>query len=86
MDRKDLIETLFNNLRDKTKVHTSREVTTIDVLESKVVLKTKDGAVIEGSVVVGADGVHSCVRSELWRMAREATPGDISEKEVKGTA
>jgi 2-polyprenyl-6-methoxyphenol hydroxylase-like FAD-dependent oxidoreductase len=30
---------------------------------------TDDGELVEGDFVVGADGVHSQTRSEMWRMA-----------------
>lgn len=44
---------------------------------------TEDGAVYTGDLIVGADGVHSSVRSEMWRLADVISPGLITEKERK---
>lgn len=42
---------------------------------------TEDGHTYKGDLVVGADGVHSQVRAEMWRLAEEMKPGVISEAE-----
>ncbi|KAJ5108142.1 Monooxygenase FAD-binding [Penicillium angulare] len=73
-DRQQVIDVLFNNIRDKTKVHTSRGLEKIHPLPNGVKVKTADGSVYEGDIVVGADGVHSRVLDEMQRLAEIDTP------------
>lgn len=47
-----------------------------------VLLRMKGGATIEGDILVGADGVHSTVRKEMWRLAAKEQPGYFSEDEL----
>lgn len=66
-------------------IRTSKEVTNIKDLESGVVVETKDGAKYSGSILVGADGVHSRIRQEMWRLADAEIPGYISKREREGS-
>lgn len=79
-DRQQLIQALYDNLKDKSKVHTCCEVVKVENLDSEVTVKTKDGSEFTGNIVVGADGVHSRIRQEMWRIAEAERPG-ISERE-----
>lgn len=45
---------------------------------------TKSGVTYEGDLVVGADGVHSQVRSEMWSFSNSPYLGRISSQEQKG--
>lgn len=49
---------------------------------SHVVVKTTAGNEYTASLVVGADGVHSTVRSEMWRHIKEARPGTTTDDET----
>lgn len=44
---------------------------------------TDDGSVYQGNIIVGADGVHSRIRSEMWRMANKDSLGSILDEEKK---
>jgi hypothetical protein len=46
---------------------------------------TQDGSMYEGDIVVGADGIHSAVRDEMWRLGKEQSPGYFSEDENSRT-
>ena len=83
LDRRQIIQSLFDNLRDKSKVHTSVEVVNVKILESGVIAKTRDGDEYSESILVGADGVHSRVRQEMWRISDAEIPGYNSDKERK---
>lgn len=37
-------------------------------------ITTKDGATFTGDILVGADGVHSQTRAEMWRIADAEDP------------
>lgn len=75
MERKDAVQTLFDNLRDKSKVHTSSRIVKVESHCDGATVETSDGSVFYGDVVVGADGVHSRVRAEMQRCAEKESPG-----------
>lgn len=52
---------------------------------SGVTVQTDDGSVYQGDVAVGADGVHSKARSEIWRMLATEHPGRITYEEKSST-
>ncbi|KAK3374154.1 hypothetical protein B0T24DRAFT_288829 [Lasiosphaeria ovina] len=68
--RADLLQTLYDTLPDaaKARVLTGKRVQAIEVSDSGVRVGCEDGSWETGSIVFGADGVHSKVR----RLAREA--------------
>ncbi|KAJ5720687.1 FAD/NAD(P)-binding domain-containing protein [Penicillium malachiteum] len=74
-DRKQVISVLLDNLRDKSKVHTSQGVVKIHSSEDGVKVETVDGSMFEGDIVVGADGIHSRVLDEMQRLAEIGIPG-----------
>ncbi|CAG9949055.1 unnamed protein product [Clonostachys rosea f. rosea IK726] len=69
IDRQMLIQVLYSNLSHKERVLTSKRVISVDILEASAQVTTKDGQVFSGDIVVGADGIHSTVRKEMWRHA-----------------
>ncbi|KAJ6010818.1 hypothetical protein N7451_002230 [Penicillium sp. IBT 35674x] len=67
-DRQALLEILYNRLgENQDRVHTSRKVVKVEHLPTKVLVHCADQSVVEGDIVVGADGVRSTVRQEMWR-------------------
>lgn len=74
---------MYEQLPDKSKVRVGTRV--VDVLDSddgvKVILA--DGSTEEGDLVIGCDGVHSIVRSLMWRNANTAVPGMITAAEKR---
>ncbi|KAF4844031.1 FAD-dependent monooxygenase andE [Colletotrichum siamense] len=75
IDRQMLLQVLYDNLQQKNKVNPSKRVNKIDLSEKGVTVYTTDGSIYEGDIVVGADGIHSTVRSEMWRIGIKETPG-----------
>jgi len=63
--RHQLLKGIFDNLspENQAKVYTSKHVTAIENLENSVRVSTADGSTFEGNMVIGADGVHSTVRT-----------------------
>ncbi|KAF7351054.1 Monooxygenase FAD-binding protein [Mycena sanguinolenta] len=75
VDRQMAIEVLYNNLKDKSKVFVDKRVVTVTPLANGVQVMTKDGATYTGDILVGADGVYSTIRKEMWRLGDELAPG-----------
>jgi 2-polyprenyl-6-methoxyphenol hydroxylase-like FAD-dependent oxidoreductase len=76
-----VLQVLYDNIRDKTKVLTRKRVQKVELLEDGVVVNTTDGSSYKGDILVGADGIHSSVREEMWRIANEISPGWIPSDE-----
>ncbi|KAH8896928.1 FAD-binding domain-containing protein [Thozetella sp. PMI_491] len=77
LDRQMVLQVLYENIKDKTKILTKKHVQRVDVNDHGVVVKTADGSSYVGDILVGADGIHSSVRGEMWRIANEKAPGWI---------
>ncbi|CAH0050902.1 unnamed protein product [Clonostachys solani] len=75
IDRRSLLQILFDNLKHKERVHLGKKVADVDMGEYEVKVTTTDGETFEGDILVGADGVHSRVREEMWRIGEQIQPG-----------
>ncbi|KAH7551418.1 hypothetical protein BM1_09734 [Bipolaris maydis] len=80
LSRQQLLRVLFKHIQNKSVVHTNQRVAKIEHTSRGVKVYAQSGSVFEGDIVVGADGVHSKVRSEMWRLGNEASPGRFPEK------
>ncbi|KAH7230268.1 hypothetical protein B0J15DRAFT_518297 [Fusarium solani] len=81
IDRQMLLQALYNNLKHKDRVLTKKRVSRLQLTEEGAQAYTQDGSMCEGDIVVGADGIHSAVRDEMWRLGKEQSPGYFSEDE-----
>jgi FAD dependent monooxygenase len=79
--RREFLAITYNAHPDKTKILTGKDVVELKGLSDGVCAVTSDGSVYEGNIIVGADGVHSRVRSEIWRWADKEFPGSLSATE-----
>ncbi|KAI0602496.1 hypothetical protein F4775DRAFT_245446 [Biscogniauxia sp. FL1348] len=71
--RAHLVEVLYDELDDKAKsrILTNKKVIDIRSDEKGVSVRCADGTVYDGSMVIGADGAHSCVRKSMRQLALE---------------
>lgn len=84
MERRKLLEVLYGLLTDKSKVKVNKAVSKVEKhskIQDLVQVTTHDGEVYEGNLVVGADGVHSLIRAEMWRLDDSLQKGQITKKE-----
>ncbi|KAI0161485.1 FAD/NAD(P)-binding domain-containing protein [Xylariaceae sp. FL1272] len=72
MERRFHLQTLFDNLRDKSKIRTQACVQSFVEDERGITVYTDNGEQFRGSLLVGADGAHSTVR-RLMSQAVAAT-------------
>jgi 2-polyprenyl-6-methoxyphenol hydroxylase-like FAD-dependent oxidoreductase len=78
-----LLQILFDNIQAKDRVMTQKRVVRVETAENQVYVQTQDGSTYTGDIVVGADGVHSAVRKEMWRNGLELDPGSFRLDEDK---
>lgn len=80
-ERRMVIEVLYEHISQKHKVLTSKRVTTIEETANGVTVACQDGSTFEGSILIGADGIHSTVGQTIWQNAAAKNPklkkGDI---------
>ncbi|KAI1491191.1 FAD binding domain protein [Biscogniauxia mediterranea] len=75
VDRQWLLQILYDNLQNKKRVLLNKRIVRIDHVDGGVDVITKDGEKFSGTLVVGADGINSVVRSEMWRIGNKLQPG-----------
>lgn len=73
-ERRILLEILHSHIKNKNKITTNQKITRIDHVGDKVQLSTNEGRAFGADIAVGADGIHSRVRGEMWRIASKEDP------------
>ncbi|KAL2068087.1 hypothetical protein VTL71DRAFT_16185 [Oculimacula yallundae] len=73
--RRNLLKVLYSNIKDKTKVLTSKRVTDVQISASGVTATCGDGSSYDGDLIVGADGIHSVVRGKMQDYIDASQPG-----------
>ncbi|KAF9698911.1 hypothetical protein EKO04_003285 [Ascochyta lentis] len=74
LERRVIIQALYDNIKEKHKFRTSKGVVKVVFIPNGVQVRTDDGSLFTGEILVGADGIHSTVRGEMWRLANEQQP------------
>jgi 2-polyprenyl-6-methoxyphenol hydroxylase-like FAD-dependent oxidoreductase len=78
-----MLRVLYDTLPDLSQVLVDKAVISVKREDSDLMrVTTHDGSVYHGNLVVGADGVHSRVRAEMWRLANSQSPGVFPEHEM----
>ncbi|KAJ4047598.1 hypothetical protein NW761_007345 [Fusarium oxysporum] len=75
--RAELVQTLYDNLPHSLKenIKFGKKVKNIDATEDDVEVECADGSTYEGSILIGADGVHSKTRHLMRRLAQQSNLG-----------
>ncbi|KAG7433756.1 FAD-dependent monooxygenase andE [Fusarium oxysporum f. sp. raphani] len=74
IDRQMLMQVLYDKLESKASVYPGQKVVSVLELHNGIQVTTDKGRVFEGDILVGADGIYSTVRKEMWRIANETSP------------
>ncbi|KAI0853831.1 putative monooxygenase [Daldinia vernicosa] len=80
-DRQRLLQILYDNLEHKDRVLLKKKFTTASLTDGVVRVTCEDGSVYDGTLLVGADGVHSAVRSTMIALGNKIRPGSFDLKE-----
>ncbi|QPC80413.1 hypothetical protein HYE68_011165 [Fusarium pseudograminearum] len=75
IDRQMLMQALYDNLNSTDSVYPGQGVVSVTELDDGIQVTTDKGKVFKGQILIGADGIYSTVRKEMWRIANEASPG-----------
>ncbi|KAI8623980.1 FAD/NAD(P)-binding domain-containing protein [Xylariaceae sp. FL1651] len=71
--RPGLVQTLLDGLgANQSKIRTGAGIEDIEMTESGVRVRLSNGSIEEGSIVIGADGVHSRTRAIMRKLAKAA--------------
>lgn len=81
LDRQMALQVLYENIKDKSKLLKNKKVTKVEIGSDSVTAIAADSTKHTGDILVGADGIHSQVRQEMWRIADEISPGYIPSSE-----
>lgn len=79
-----ILEVFWKKLKNKSKILVGKAVKTVELEPTGVKVTTTDGSSYSGDVLIGADGIHSTVRQEMWRLADLLEPGYIPASEHTG--
>jgi 2-polyprenyl-6-methoxyphenol hydroxylase-like FAD-dependent oxidoreductase len=80
-----LIQILYDKIQNKSKVLTSERVVSVQQSQSSATAVTENGRSFTGDMVVGADGIHSKVRQQMWQEARKVDLTWIDPAEEQGS-
>ncbi|TEA19168.1 FAD-dependent monooxygenase andE [Colletotrichum sidae] len=72
MERYQLICILYNHIKEKDRIFVNKKIRRVETSPDSAVVYAQDGSVFEGEIVIGADGVRSTIRREMWRNADDA--------------
>lgn len=76
-----IVQILYDHIKDKSKIITNKSVNHVEHTSDGVKVVTADGDIFTSEILIGADGVHSRVRQEMWRIADAEKPGHFPLRE-----
>ncbi|KAM6505412.1 hypothetical protein FSOLCH5_014630 [Fusarium solani] len=80
-DRQTLLQILYDHLQHKERVHLCKKVTEVSFIEKGVQVACSDGSVVAGTILIGADGIHSNVRKFMHKLGHNLEPGYFDPQE-----
>lgn len=83
MQRQFLLQQLYESIADKTKVKARTGLLSYTEDDDGISVKTDTGESIRGSILVGADGIHSAVR-QLMAQEFEKKSHDVAKSLLQG--
>ncbi|KAH8900295.1 FAD/NAD(P)-binding domain-containing protein, partial [Thozetella sp. PMI_491] len=88
LHRPDLFRVLYESLPEpiKARLLTNKKMENIETTPDGVIVRCSDGTTEEGSIVIGADGIHSQTRMLMGQLALQESPDAPINEERPYTA
>ncbi|CAH0023459.1 unnamed protein product [Clonostachys rhizophaga] len=80
-DRQVLLQILYDNIQDKSKILTGQKFSSAELDDDGVTAVCTNGSTYRGTFLIGADGIHSKVRTAMRSWGNKYEPGVFDEKE-----
>ncbi|CAI7636575.1 unnamed protein product [Penicillium glandicola] len=71
IERRRLLKILFDHICEKEKVLLRKRFIGAEHSAEGIIAHCSDGSSFRGTIIIGADGVHSTVRSSMWSHMRD---------------
>lgn len=83
LEREKFLRSLYEQLDDlsKSKILLNKKLVKVEHRDNGISVQCADGTEFEGDFVVGADGIHSRVRLEMQRIARNIGPPGLLDRD-----
>ncbi|KAF3480348.1 uncharacterized protein GIQ15_05695 [Arthroderma uncinatum] len=81
LDRQSVLQILAAHILDKSKILLQKRLIKAEYHPDGVTAICTDGSRYVGDILVGADGIYSTTRREMWQAATVESPGEIGEEE-----
>ncbi|GME30195.1 putative FAD binding domain protein [Neofusicoccum parvum] len=85
MERCEELRILYSHVKDKSKIHAHTAVESYDETDEGVTVTTSNGESFSGSILIGADGIHSRVRTLMADQISKTQP-DLATELKEGFA
>ncbi|KAK4865357.1 hypothetical protein LT330_009468 [Penicillium expansum] len=84
IERRRLLQILFDHICEKEKVLLRKKFIGAEHSAEGIIVHCSDGSSFKGTIIIGADGVHSTVRSSMWSHMKDDGLEAILSKDATG--
>ncbi|KAJ5170215.1 Monooxygenase FAD-binding [Penicillium coprophilum] len=71
IDRGQLLQILLNHIYEKEKILLRKRFVKAEHCAEGIIAHCSDGSSFKGDIIIGADGVHSSVRQDMWQHMKD---------------
>lgn len=83
-ERCKVLQIIYNHIQNKDRIHSRTAVSDYEETEDDITITTEDGKSYQGSILVGADGIHSHIRKVMAEKLCSTNPA-VAQDLLEGT-